>query len=82
MVRWYDKKDVEAIRSEAGKCNQTTLLRLAVNEFVKRHSKPKGGLDIKNIAQMIEAQSVPIEIERTKAKLRELEEKAKTIKVE
>ena len=79
----FDKKLVKEIRAESGACNQKLLTRIAVAEFLKRHSKPNGQPDIKGIAQIVGNQRakyvLPKQIERAKKKVAELEGELKKV---
>lgn len=62
---------IKDLREEVGACNQTTLTKLAVKEFLKKYAKPDGKPNVKNIGQVLKANRGIMKIQRLEEQLKE-----------
>jgi len=50
MGKYFNDAMVEEVRENVGACNETSLLRFAVSEFMTGYTNPKGEVDIKKLS--------------------------------
>jgi len=69
MGKYFNDAMVEEVRENVGACNETSLLRFAVSEFMAGYTNPNGKVDIKKLSDKFEAVRERLAIEAQEAAL-------------